>query len=147
MSGWRSAALLVSAVALTASRFHPIHAARVELDAPATGAVTVTVHVYRDDFPADTALPAVTRYLDRVLAVTDVRGDRVPLRAMTITMEGDRWRIALAGNATRTLSRGRITVTLLQDRYPDQVDVVDARVQGRRAQLLFLRGDPAQALP
>ena len=139
--------LTAGVLALSAARFHPIHAARVELDAPGAGTVLVVVHVYQADFPPDTTLMAVTRYLDRALTLTDPRGARIALRATAVVTEGDRLRIDLTGTAAGGLSRGRIAVTLLQDHFPDQVNVVDARVQGHRAQLLFLRGDPAQVLP
>ena len=141
-------ALVVAWLLLGASWFHPIHAARLEVgDGAAAGTITVVIHVYRDDFPVDTNLVAVSAYLDRVVSLVDARGARVALRATGVTGEGDRLRIALAGHAAATLSRGRIAVTLLQERYPDQVNVVDAQVGGRHAQLLFLRGDPPQALP
>jgi hypothetical protein len=143
----RLAALAVGVLALSGSRFHPIHAARIELDAPSAAAVTVVVHVYRDNFPPGTNLLAVTRYLDRTVNLTDARGARVLLHATGVTPEGDRLRVDLVGAPAAALSHGRIAVTLLQEYYPDQVNVVDARVLGHRAQLLFLKNDAAQVLP
>ena len=139
-----AAALILSLAAWSA---HPIHAARVEIEASATGAITGVVHVYRDDFPPGTDLPAITAYLDRTLVITDRRGARVVLRATAVVPEGDRLRIDLAGRTNDGIGRGRIALSVLQERYPDQVNVVDARIEGRRAQLVFLRGDAAQALP
>ena len=135
------------AAVLGAWRFHPIHAARLEIRAAPDGSVTGVVHVYRDDFPPGSDLRAIDAYLGRVLIVTDAAGRRVPLRPIGAEPEGDRLRIGLAGRAAGPLSGGRILVSLLQDRYADQVDVVDATTPGHRAQLVFLRGDRAQALP
>ena len=143
----RAGGLVVLALMLTASRFHPIHAARVELDAAPDGAVHAVIHVYRDDFPPAAKLPDIASYLDRVLVLTDARAVRVPLHPTDMIPEGDRLRISLVGKAVGGLSRGHIALTLLQERFSDQVNVVDARVQGRRAQLVFLRGDGPQALP
>ena len=135
------------ALMLSAARFHPIHAARVELDVNAEGTVTTVVRVYRDDFPATMKLSDIGAYLDRVLVVTDGRAVRVPLRPIEMAPEGDRLRISLTGRSTGDLRGGHIALTLLQERFSDQVNVIDARVLGRRAQLVFLRGDGPQALP
>ena len=129
------------------SRTHPIHAARVELDATAAGIVSAVVHVYRDDFPAGIKRPDVDAVFDRTLVVTDAQGKRIALRTTALIEEGDRLRITLAGTAPARLNGGQIALTLLQERFPDQVNVVDARIQGKRAQLVFLRGDGPQLLP
>jgi hypothetical protein len=105
------------------------------------------VHVYRDDFPATATLAEIGAYLDRSLVLTDARGGRVALHATGMEPEGDRLRIALTGMAAGGLKQGRIALTLLQERFADQVNVVDVRVPGRRAQLVFLRGDGPQSLP
>jgi hypothetical protein len=141
--------LLVPALmlALSAWRFHPIHAARVELDIAAGGNITGTVHVYRDDLPPGGKLADVAAYLDRGLVVTDVRGARISLRTVAVTPEGDRLRISLVGIAPAGLGHGRIAVTLLQEKFTDQVNVVEVRAPGGRAQLVFLHGDRPQVLP
>jgi hypothetical protein len=143
----RIAALLLSAMTLSAAGFHPIHAARVELEAAADGTVTATVLVYRDDFSATISLADLGKYLDRVLVVTDSRSARVSLVPVGSIAEGDRLKISLRGATPAGLSHGRIALTLLQEKFGDQVNVVDARVAGRRAQLVFLRGDGPQPLP
>jgi hypothetical protein len=141
------AAIILLALSVSAWRIHPIHAARVEIDAAPDGTVSAVVHVYRDDFPAAVTLTDIGSYFDKVLVVTTVHGARVTLRATAIVPEGDRLRISLTGMAAGGLGQGHIALTLLQERFADQVNVVDARVQGRRAQLVFLRGDGQQALP
>lgn len=147
MTQLRVPALAAVVLMLAGFRFHPIHAARVELDVATDGTVSAVVHVYRDDFPATARLPEIAAYLDRVMVITDARAARVSLRPTGMEPEGDRIRISLAGTVPGGLGRGQIALTLLQERFSDQVNVVDARVQGRRAQLVFLRGDGPQALP
>jgi hypothetical protein len=144
---WRTLLPSLLALMLSASRFHPIHAARVELDVAADGTVNALVHVYRDDFPAIATLPEIATYLDKVLLLTDARAARILLRPTGMEPEGDRLRISLVGTAAAGLSHGHIALTLLQERFPDEVNVVDARLPGHRAQLVFLRGDGPQALP
>ncbi len=109
--------------------------------------VTATVRVYRDDFASGVTVAAVGEYLSRTLRVSDGRGAAVVMAARSVTAEGDRLRIELQGTAAAPLGNGRIGVTLLQERFPDQVNVAAILIDGRRAQLVFLRGDAAQALP
>jgi len=132
---------------LVAWRLHPIHAARVELDLSAGGNVNATVHVYRDDLGPGAAVADVATFLDRGLVITDAHGSRVALRVVTVAPEGDRLRISLTGSAPGGLARGRLAVPLLQQRFADQVNVVDVRTPMGRTQLVFLRGDPPQVMP
>jgi hypothetical protein len=126
---------------------HPVHAARVELTASAAGDVVAIVRVYRDDFPPGDRAAPVAAYLARGLSLTDLKGGPVQLKVETIIPEGDRLRITLRGKATGSLARGRLDVTLLQEKFPDQVNVALVTVAGRSSQLVFLKGDASQALP
>jgi len=132
---------------LAAWRTHPIHAARVEIEATPDGIVHVVVRVYRDDFPATLTLASVGNYLDRALVITDGRNARVALVATELVQEGDRLKVSLTAKSAAGLKRGHVALTLLQEQFSDQVNVVDARIEGSRAQLVFLRGDGPQALP
>ncbi len=132
---------------LAAWRSHPIHAARIEIDAAADGTVQVVVRVYRDDFPATSTLASIGAYLDRALVITDGRDRRVALIPTEMVLEGDRLKISLTAKSAAGLKRGHVGLTLLQEQFSDQVNVVDARVQGIRTQMVFLRGDGPQALP
>jgi hypothetical protein len=142
---WPASLALV--LLLAAWRLHPIHAARVELDVSAAGNVTATVHVYRDDVPPGATIADVAACIDRGLVLADARGSRVVLRVLTVTPEGDRLRIALTGSAPAGIGHGRIAVPLLQERFADQVNVVDVRAPAGRTQLVFLQGDRPQVLP
>lgn len=142
----RAVSIVGLILSMGGTEWHPVHAARVELDARGA-AVTAVVRVYRDDFPPGTDRAAVTQYLARTLRVTDGTGAQVALRLASLETEGDRLRITVTGNAAAALLRGTIAITLLQERFIDQVNVASIRVDGRRAQLVFLRGDASQALP
>jgi hypothetical protein len=134
-------------VLLAAWRLHPIHAARVELDVLAGGIVNAIVHIYRDDLPPGAAPADVAACLDRGLVLTDARGSRIALRIVAVTPEGDRLRISLAGLAPAGVGHGHIAVPLLQERFADQVNVVEVRLPMGRSQLVFLHGDRPQVLP
>ena len=144
---YRAVTPIAFVLVLAGWRAHPIHAARVELEATQGGLVSAVVHVYRDDLPTGINPAFLDSVFDHALVVTDGRGRRVTLRTTGVATEGDRLRITLAGTVPAQLTGGRIALTLLQDRFADQVNVVDARIQGRRAQLVFLRGDGSQLLP
>ncbi|MES2123386.1 MAG: hypothetical protein V4503_01735 [Gemmatimonadota bacterium] len=133
-------------VMLTASRWHPVHAARIELVSSGAN-VTATVRVYHDDFPPRLNREDVTAYLARTLILKDQAGVTVPLTPSAIVPEGDRVRIVLKGTANGALGNGHLAVTVLQERFSDQVNVALALIDGRRAQLVYLRGDAAQVLP
>jgi hypothetical protein len=125
---------------------HPVHAARVEVIAAGT-MVRATALVYTEDFPPGAQLEAVGRYLARTLRVVDAQQREVVLTPYQISTEGDRLRITLRGTAVQGLRGGRVVATLLHERFDDQVNVVEARVDGRRRTLVFLSGDAAQRLP
>ena len=146
MGAARVAVVLLAVAPLTAFREHPIHAARIELVALANGDVGATVRVYHEDFGPGEEPAGITAYLDRTLIVTDARGARVMLRPTGTGREGERLRISLVGRAPPGLAKGRVQVTILQEKFTDQVNVVDVRVGGRRQQLVFVRGDEAQAV-
>ena len=143
----RVVALTALLPAVAAWRLHPIHAARVEVDVTASGSVSATVRVYRDDLPPGAGIAEVATCLDRGLVLDDAHGARVTLRVVAVVPEGDRTRISLAGSAPGGISRGRIVVPLLQERFADQVNVVEIRTPGGHSQLVFLRGDRPQTLP
>jgi hypothetical protein len=126
---------------------HPVHAARIEIISGTNGDVAATVRVYRQDFLPHEQVATATFYLASALIVTDARGARVSLHVDSLLSEGDRLRIVLHGKATSALSGGRLAVTLLQEKFPDQVNVASVQVAGRTRQLVFLRGDASQVLP
>lgn len=138
--------LLIMVGAAPAWRWHPVHASRLELVA-SDRKVTATILVFRDDFPPGTRLPAIAGYLGRTLRLTEAGGRPVTLRPVTVTAEAERLRIELQGTSVGPLRGGRLAVTVLHEQFTDQVNVAAVRIDGRRAQLVFLKGDAAQGLP
>ncbi len=138
--------IAILAAPVLAVVMHPIHAARVELVALRTGDVVATVRVYEEDFPPGREHPAISAYFDRQVILTAANGSRVLLRPVSTTPEGDRLRIMLVGRAPASLTGGRLQVTLLQEKFADQVNVVDVRNAGGKQQLVYLEGDVAQRL-
>lgn len=142
----RAALLLGMATVLTAAEWHPVHAARVEV-LGVGHEVRATVLVYEADFPAGNHPEAIAAYLTRTLVVRDAADRVIALSPFRITTEGDRLRVELRGLAIAGLRNGRVAATLLHERFDDQVNVVEARVDGRRKTLVFLAGEAPQALP
>lgn len=140
------AAIAILAAPILAVTMHPIHAARVELVALRAGDVVATVRVYEEDFPPGRDHPAISAYFDRQVVLTAANGSRVLLRPVSTTPEGDRLRIMLVGWSRAPLSGGTLQVTLLQEKFADQVNVADVRNAGGKQQLVYLGGDDAQRL-
>ncbi|MBL0179033.1 MAG: hypothetical protein IPP98_07905 [Gemmatimonadetes bacterium] len=142
----RVVAVLAMVGLLAAAERHPVHAARIDVLGLGHD-IRATVLVYEADFPAGNRPEAIAAYLARTLVVRDADGRLVALTPSQITTEGDRLRIALRGRAIGGLRNGRIAATLLQERFDDQVNVVEARIDGRRRTLVFLAGEASQGLP
>ncbi len=140
------AIITILAAQVLAVAMHPIHAARVELVALRAGDVAATVRVYEEDFPPGRDYLAISAYFDRQVILTAANGSRVLLRPVSTTPEGDRLRIMLVGWTPASLSGGKLQVTLLQEKFADQVNVVDVKNAGGKQQLVYLGGDDAQRL-
>lgn len=140
------AALLGLVGLLAGAEWHPVHAARVELLGIGHD-VRVTVLVNEADFPAGNRPEAIAAYLARTLVLRDASDRVVQLTPDQIGSEGDRLRVSLRGRSPSGLRKGRVAVTVLQERFDDQVNVLEARIDGRRSTLVFLLGEAAQRLP
>ncbi|MEO5824317.1 MAG: DUF6702 family protein [Gemmatimonadales bacterium] len=140
------AIIAILAAPVLAAAVHPIHAARVELVALRAGDVVATVRVYEEDFPPGKDHLAISAYFDRQVILTAPNGSRVLLRPVSTTSEGDRLRIMLVGWTPSSLRGGNLQVTLLQEKFADQVNVVDVRNAGGKQQLIYVGGDDAQRL-
>ncbi len=134
------AVLAVVAAPLAAITMHPIHAARVELVAASGGDVVATIRVYEEDFAPGRDHPAISAYLDRQVILTASNGSRVLLRPVATTREGDRLRIMLVGWSRAPLQGGQLQVTLLQEKFADQVNVVEVKNGSSKQQLVSTSG-------
>ncbi len=141
---------LVLAVALTAGLppvEHPVHAARVELATAPDGRVVATVLVYEADFPPGRDLGLITPYLQRNLVLRDAADRQVAFKVLHARPVGDRLRITLCSTASPELSGGKAQVTILQERFDDQVNVLLRHKDDTREEFVFVTGDAPVALP
>ena len=86
-------------------------------------------------------------YVRGTFSLADRSGRVLQLGWEGAATEGDVLVIRLRVAAPAGLSAVRVKSELLSDRFEDQVNVVRAVYGGRTATLLFVRGDPAKALP
>jgi hypothetical protein len=130
---------------------HPMHTAVAELvHEPATREVLVTIRVFADDFGAAVGAnggAAAEAYVRPRIALADPAGRPIPLRWEGVTLAGDVVQIRLRGAAPGGLQGMRVRMTLMCERFDDQVNIVRATYAGRTTSLLFTRGDQAKALP
>ena len=155
-------ALAVLATAwLGGSGAHPLHSSVAQLTwDPATRVVQVTLRVFLDDFasvvtrgvaatggavvvPPDSAMQ---RYVGARFTLADRGGRAVALRWCGARREGEVLLLCLRGAAPTSPAGGRVRHALLTEVFADQVNVVQARYDGRRETLLFTPGDGAKAL-
>lgn len=145
---------------------HPLHTSLAEVvHEPASRTVRVSLRVFVDDFtaaslahgrwlasrrPPGTAAPAQSPYVTYALAafrITDASGRRLPLASCGGRRNGDLMWLCLRGPAPRGLAGHSVTSHVLFDLYRDQINIVQASYGGRKASLLFTRGDGAKRFP
>jgi uncharacterized protein DUF6702 len=130
---------------------HPMHTAVAELiHDPVGHAVLVTIRVFADDLGAvlGTAQPAAAEaYVRPRVTLADQAGRPIDLRWEGVARAGDVVQMRLRGEVPDGLRGVHVRVTILCERFPDQVNIVRAAYAGRTANLLFTRGDRAKALP
>ena len=135
-----------------AAPLHPLHTTLTQLAyRDADRSVEVTVRVFADDFRAalarDVSDSAAAAYLRSALTLTDRAGRPLAVVWCGMKRTGDLLWLCLRAAAPRGLRGLRVRVALLFDQYEDQINIVQAIVEGRRLALLFTRGDAAKPLP
>jgi uncharacterized protein DUF6702 len=134
---------------------HPLHTTLTDLSfSAADRTVLVSVRAFADDFRAaagDGSDSAAFAYLRSTFALSDRDGRVLPLVWCGVRRTGDLLWLCLRAPAPGERGRGlagvRVRAGLLFDRYRDQINIVQASYDGRRASLLFSLGDSAKALP
>ena len=132
---------------------HPLHTTLTQLayrDADRT--VEATVRVFADDFRAalgggDVTDSAAAAYLRSTFTLADPAGRPLAIAWCGLRRTGDLLWLCLRAPSFQGVSGLRVRVTLLFERYADQINIVQANYAGGRAALLFTRGDAAKALP
>ena len=149
-----AAALLALPLAPHAARAHPIHSSLTEITRGPAGTLTVSVRLFADDFgtalrrrggPPRSWDAAAFAYAATHLVLADGR------RALPFTWCGARrqgivvWlclRAPAPPRADRLVVHNRIHFEL----FEDQVNLVQATLDGRRRSVLFTRGDRPKVL-
>lgn len=146
--------LPVLGVLLSTLAAHPMHTTLTQLsfrDADRT--VEVSVRVFADDFRAaigrgrDVTDSAAFGYLRSTLSLDDSTGRPLALSWCGLRRTGDVLWLCVSARAPAGLSGVRLQVRLLLERYADQINIVQASYGGRRASMLFSRGDAPRTLP
>ena len=137
---------------LSGLTLHPLHTTLTQLayrDADRT--VEATVRVFADDFRAalgqEVTDSAAAAYLRSTFTLADPAGRPLAIAWCGLRRTGDLLWLCLRAPAFQGVTGLRVRVTLLFERYADQINIVQANYAGRRAALLFTRGDAAKALP
>ena len=148
--------MVIRVLALTlvslAGAAHPMHTTLTQLsyrDADRT--IQVSVRVFADDFRAairrDVTDTAAFDYLRSALSLADRTGRPLVLTSCGLRRTGDVLWLCVSAPAPEGLSGLRVHVRLLLELYADQINIVQASYGGRRASMLFSRGDAPRKLP
>lgn len=135
-------------VLLAITARHPIHSSSAVISMhPETMTAGIVLRAVADDFPPGASPAAIESYLKRRFQLTDPEGKLVPLRIDSVRVDGLVVVTALTASAPRGLSRFRVWHGVLAERFTDQVNLVQARYNGRSVSLLFTASDSAKPLP
>jgi hypothetical protein len=136
---------------------HPLHTTLAEVSVNGS-TLQIVLRAFVDDFSAvanghgravlGTMPPlsdsSAARYAGAKLVVTDASGRRIALTATRVRRTGDLVWITLSAPVARG-SAVRLTNSVLFERYDDQVNIVQASIDGRRQTLLFTKRDGGTA--
>ncbi len=134
---------------------HPMHTSVTELHDSAAGTVSIRIRVFEDDLTAalggrladQAADSALSRYVRGRLSLSDRTGRVLPIEWVADERAGAVRLLRLRAKVSGGLAGASLNVTLLCDRFDDQVNIVRASYGGRTTTILFTPGDGAKALP
>ena len=152
-----SVAVMALGVAVREAYSHPLHTTLTEVSMSGN-TLQITLRAFVDDFSAVanghgratlTAIPALSdstaaRYVGAKLVLADAAGRRIALTTTNVRRAGDLVWITLSAPVTRGVPV-RLTNSVLFERYDDQVNIVQAAIDGRRQTLLFTKRDGGTA--
>ncbi|HEY6158038.1 MAG TPA: DUF6702 family protein [Gemmatimonadales bacterium] len=136
---------------LAALAAHPLHTTLTQIELRgADGSVQLTVRAFSDDLRAalggDVSDSAASRYVRSTVTLADRTGRAVRLAWCGLRRsDGVVW-LCLRGTAPAAGGL-RVRVAVLFELYADQINIVQTNREGRRAALLFTRGDPPRPVP
>lgn len=140
---------------------HPLHTSFAELTYdPSARVLNVSLRVFADDFSADVlrrtgtqgavgGVPpdaAVFRYVLSRFAVVTARGEGLAFGWCGLRRVGVQLFICLRAPTSVPPLGARVRSAILSETFTDQVNIVQASVEGRRQTLLFTPGDGLKPL-
>ena len=138
---------------------HPLHTTMTELSYdPSARVLTATLRVFADDFSAavtggraggPVVIPpdsAIVRYVSARFSVTGPGAGRVSMRWCGMRREGVVLFVCLRGAVSGSLAGASMRNALLTEVFTDQVNIVQATLDGRRRTLLFTSRDGMKPL-
>ena len=153
------AASLAIAATPAVSWAHPLHTTLADVSIDPDGSLRVTLRAFADDFSAAVARhagkprpagfavadPDVAAYLAATLVIRDSNGRTVPLVWAGVRRTGDLMWVTVRAPGVRSLEGVRIAYSTLFERFPDQVNILQANDNGRRHTVLFTASDGRSA--
>jgi hypothetical protein len=149
-------ALLLVALHPNPLAAHPLHTSVAILTYnPASGKIDVSIRVFADDFERAAARRSATLsaaramespllgYIRASFVVTDASGRTIPLEWCGWWRQGDLVWICFR---SRNAVSGRVMIAnrIFHDLYDDQINIVQAKIDGRSINLLFTKGEKAK---
>jgi uncharacterized protein DUF6702 len=136
---------------LAALAAHPLHTTLTQIELRgADGGVQLTVRAFSDDLRAalggDVSDSGASRYVRSTVTLADRTGRAVPLAWCGLRRSDGVVSLCLRGTAPAADGL-RVRVAVLFELYADQINIVQTNREGRRAALLFTRGDPPRPVP
>jgi len=105
------------------------------------------MRVFADDFPAGRAPDAVERYLASRFHLYDATGKPLGVKVEQVSAEGPVLLLRLRAGLPHGLAGIRVWHGVLAEHFTDQVNIVQARYDGRTVSLLFTASDGPKPLP
>jgi hypothetical protein len=142
-----------------AAEAHPLHTSLAELRFDSrNGTVALSLRVFVDDFTAAsnewrrrsgvaTGSSALIGYSLATFLLKDASGKRVVLTSCGGKRVGDLMWLCFRGRVSPQLKGSTVSSNILFDKYSDQINIVQATYEGRRANLLFTPGAGPKKIP
>jgi len=127
---------------------HPIHSSAASLTLSPDGhTAALVLRVFADDFPPGRVPGAIDRYLAERFRLLDASGQSLRLCLEAVRQEGLVLQLRLHAAVAGGLRGVRVWHGVLAERFSDQVNIVQARYDGRTVSLLFTASDGPKRLP
>lgn len=148
MNGLVLAGLIWAGAGTFADRVHPIHSSTLSIrETGGLAALEVSLRAFVEDFPPGANPTAIDRYIEARVTLADRSGTVVPLRYRAHRIENGLLVVALAASAPPGgLAGGTVENRLVQEKFADQVNVVELIIDGRRQVLVHVGRDGAKRI-